>query len=68
MNGFDDYGGFSPIERDPTLDSVLKNCKTDEEREKVVDEYLAMKVKFMVIGVVAFILVMVLIALIVFLF
>ena len=67
MNGFDENGGYSPIERDPVLESMLKECKTEEEKDKVMDEYITMRVKIAIISIVAVIAVMGLIAFIVFL-
>ena len=67
MNDFEEYGGCSSMGRDPVLESALKECKTEEEKDKVVDEYITMRIKIVVIGVVSFIVVVALIGIIAFL-
>lgn len=44
MDNFGDYGGSFLQGMDPELEAALKKCKTEDERDKVMQEYLQVKV------------------------
>jgi len=47
----DEFGFYNGVFYDSALESALKECKTDEEREDVVHRYLLLKVKEAIIGI-----------------
>jgi hypothetical protein len=49
MDMFDDYGGLSPMGIDPELESALKKCETEEEKQKLMEDYFLTQVKVFVI-------------------
>ena len=44
MDKFDGYGGLFLQEIDPELEAALKQCKTEDERKEVMQEYFQTKV------------------------
>ena len=64
MNTFFDYDGFPQMQGDPALEAELNKCKTSEERERVVNQYIAAKVKVALISLVVLIVLMLFAALI----
>ena len=47
---FDENNEFYPIWMDSELQSVLNECKTDDERQKVIEDYAFMRLKAMIIA------------------
>ena len=64
MNTFFDYDGFPQMQGDPALEAELNKCKTSEERDRVVNQYIAVKVKVALISLAVFIVLMVFVAII----
>ena len=64
MNTFFDYDGFPQMQGDPALEAELNKCKTSEERERVVNQYIAAKVKVALISLAVLIVLMLFAALI----
>lgn len=47
------YGGIDAVEMfDPEFDRLIKECKTDEERDKVIREYVSNRLLAVLIALV----------------
>jgi len=50
MDIFDENNELCPIWMDSELQSALNECKTDDERQKVIEDYAFMRLKAMIIA------------------
>jgi hypothetical protein len=63
------FGDMEPLEmRDPELENRLRECKTDEEKDKIIMENVLLKLCILVIAVVLLIFVAVVMGAIIYLF
>ena len=63
------FGDMEPLEmRDPELENRLRECKTDEEKDKIIMENVLLKLYILVIAVVLLIFVAVVMGAIIYLF
>ena len=63
------FGDMEPLEmRDPELENRLRECKTDEEKNKIIMENVLLKLCILVIAVVLLIFVAVVMGAIIYLF
>ena len=63
------FGDMEPLEmRDPELENRLRECKTDEEKDKIIMENVLLKLCILAIAVVILIFVAVVMGAIIYLF
>ena len=69
MDTFDSYGGMDMLQvENQELDNRLKECKTEEEKEEVIKEYISSRIFAVLVAIVILILAAAIVGAIIYLF
>jgi type IV secretory pathway component VirB8 len=69
MNTFDSYGDMEMLQMEnQELDNRLKECKTEEEKQEVINEYISSRIFAVLVAIVIIILAIAIVGAIIYLF
>ena len=69
MNAFDSYGDMEMLQvENQELDNRLKECKTEEEKQEVINEYISSRIFAVFVAIVIIILAIAIVGAIIYLF
>ena len=69
MDTFDSYGGIDMLQMEnQELDNRLKECKTEEEKQEVINEYISSRIFAVLVAIVIIILAIAIVGAIIYLF